>query len=151
MKVYDYTISEEQLSKHFEEQEILYRDYKSYSKPYQHFAQKKGSYNAENKTIVLYVPKYIELAEKISEAKRNFYIERRGEVPRTSRTEADGCFGYETDSYCGRQMMNSATWWAIIATEEDLQTVLDEPNPAVFKKMYKTIVELVREYRANID
>lgn len=49
MKVYDYTISEEQLSKHFEEQEILYRDYKSASKPYQHFAQKKGSYNADKK------------------------------------------------------------------------------------------------------
>lgn len=99
---------------------------------------------------MLYVPKYIELAEKISEAHRNSYVERRDEVPRTPRTEADGCFGYETDSYCGWHMMNNATWWAIIATEEDLQTAIDEPNPAVFKKMYKTIVELVREYRANI-
>lgn len=72
MKVFGEEITKEQLNLYFEEKEILYKDYKSkdivfLTRSYNFFTKKPNSYNAEKKTIVVYVPRQnvVDLANKI--------------------------------------------------------------------------------------
>lgn len=56
-------ITESELEKFFEVKEITYRDYKT---KYTELLKVKDSYNAETKTIKVYMPNFLELAEKIA-------------------------------------------------------------------------------------
>lgn len=153
---FGYKFSDEELKKYFVEQEVLYRDYKSKDKEFQHYAKKDDSYNAERKTIVLYIPKYRLLAEEIARIKRETLDE--DEVDDIEYYEDWGCYGYETSINCGRYMMEAATWWVVKATDEELEVRTKQDNtPYGFHRATEDIeadckiVELVKAFRNSID
>lgn len=67
-------LTDEEVKTYFEEKEILYREFKSKEKvflncKYESLPRKKDSYNAEKKTIIVYVPKaeVFKLARKLAD------------------------------------------------------------------------------------
>lgn len=82
MKIFGTTVTTEELNDYFEEKEILYREFKSKEKvflncKYEDFTKKENSYNAEKKTIIIYVPKteIFELARKLADIRIKNLIE----------------------------------------------------------------------------
>lgn len=70
----DTKLTDEEVKTYFEEKEILYREFKSKEKVflncnYESLPKKKDSYNAEKKTIIIYVPKaeVFKLARKLAD------------------------------------------------------------------------------------
>ena len=152
-KVYDIQITNEELAKHFEEKEVLYRDYKSVTKPYQHYMKKADSYNPEKKTIVLYVPKYYQLAEDIAKIKRDTYKNAHNEelTPDNKRLAFEGSFNYEKDYHSGWDMMYNATVLAIKTSDEELEKMLNDNRNNYHVEMKREIAKKVIEYRKNLD
>lgn len=78
-------LTDEEIKTYFEEKEILYREFKSKEKVflncnYESLPKKKDSYNAEKKTIIIYVPKaeVCKLAKELAEIRIKNIIEECG-------------------------------------------------------------------------
>jgi hypothetical protein len=133
--VFNTIITEEEMNRYFEEQEVLYKDYKAYNKMYKFFPQKKNSYDATKKTIILYVPKFTELAEKMIAVYNNAMLE----------------IGYdESDLEDEGFTFERAMWYIVKATEKEFDERYTKNADDELDIALNTIIDLAKDYRNTL-